>query len=130
MVVAVLFMLRLEVVAFSAKTSEEMRRHPVTHTIWGCLALVGVLVSLGIIHPDMWPPRSVERRTQRAEVLRRIQGAGGWAALQKDCNALVEQRRDGSFVWHGDTKALPPMIAALKPWSVIFYRPFHSFLSF
>jgi len=121
--VAVLFVFRLVMAIFSAKVSEEIRRYPLFHTIWGCFALLGVFASLGVMSPEMWPPRSVERHRQRAEVLKRIQTAGGWAALRRDCDALAERHRDSGFVWHGDTNALPPTLAALRPWSVIFYSP-------
>jgi len=123
-IAALLFVVRLVVALFSPKVSGQMRNHPVVHLVWGCLAFVGVLVFLGIINPAMWPPRSVERSEQRAKVVERIQAVGGWAALQKDCDALVAQYPDSAFVWYRhDTNALPPTIAALKPWSVIFYSP-------
>ena len=71
-----------------------------------------------------WPPDWLERRTQRQKVIERVQAAGGWAALQKECDALVEQYRDTAFMWHrGETNALPPALAALKPWEVRFYSP-------
>jgi hypothetical protein len=123
-IAALLFIVRLVVAPFSAKVTEEMRKHPVVHTIWGCLAFVGVLIFLGVIDPAIWPPRSVERREQRTKVVERIQAVGGWAALQKDCDTLVAQYPDSAFVWYRhDTNALPPTIAALKPWCVIYYSP-------
>jgi hypothetical protein len=120
---AVLLVLRLVVAIFSTKVSEEIRRHPAIHTTLGCLAVVGVLAWFGVISPDMWPRLSVKRGRQRAEVLKRINVVGGWAALQRDCDAFAEQHRDSAFVWShgGDTNALPPTIAALRPWSVSFY---------
>jgi hypothetical protein len=122
-VAALLFAVRLIVALFSPKVSGQIRQHPVTHVIWGCLALVGVLVFLGVLDPAMWPPRSVERRAQRAKAVGRIQSAGGWTALQKDCDALAEHYRDSVFQWHRgfSTNALPPAIAALTPKEVIFY---------
>jgi hypothetical protein len=122
---ALLFVVRLVVALFSAKVSEQVRRHPMVHAIWGCFAFVGVLVFLGVFDPAMWPPRSVERREQRAKVLERIQSAGGWTALQKDCEALAERYRDSSFQWlRGfDTNALPHSIATLNPWEVRLYSP-------
>jgi hypothetical protein len=123
-IAALLFIVRLIVAPFSAKASEEMRRHPVVHIVWGCFAFVGVLIFMGVLDPAMWPPRSVERREQRAKVMERVQAAGGWTTLQKDCDALVEQYRDSAYIWHrGSTNALPPSIAALKPWEVRFYSP-------
>ena len=88
-IAALLFIVRLVVASFSAKVSVEMRRHPVMRTIWGCFAFVGVLIIFGVLHTAMWPPRSVERREQRAKIIERIQSAGGWPALQKDCDTLA-----------------------------------------
>ena len=121
---ALLFIPRLICAPFSSKVSGEMRRHPVIHCVWVCLAFVGALVFLGKLDLSRWPPPAVERRTQRAEVVERVQSAGGWAVLQKDCDMLAEHHRDSSFYWHrGDTNALPPSIAALKPWEVRFESP-------
>jgi len=65
-----------------------------------------------------------ERQIQRDMVITRIRQAGGWAALQKDCDEIVEHYRDKAFFWHRyDTNALPPALAALKPWEVRFYSP-------
>src|SRR5262245_29720579 len=41
-----------------------------------------------------WPPIPVERSKQRAFVAERIQLAGGWIALERDCDKLVDQHRD------------------------------------
>jgi hypothetical protein len=72
-----------------------------------------------------WPPPSIERRTQRQAAFERVQSTGGWMALQRDCDALVEHNRDGTFSWfrHDDTNALPSTIAALNPWEVRYYSP-------
>jgi hypothetical protein len=65
-----------------------------------------------------------ERQVQRDAVAARIAQAGGWPALQKDCDALVEKYSDTAFYWHRwDTNALPPSLAALKPWEIRFYSP-------
>lgn len=121
---ALTFAVRLACAPFSAKVSDEMSRHPVVHWSWGIFALFGGLLFFGILSPNWWPPASIERRGQRQKVVERVVAAGGWTALQKECDALVEQYRDSAFVWYrGNTNALPPTIAALKPWSVIFYSP-------
>ena len=66
--------------------------------------------------PDAWPPASLERRTQRKEISERIQSAGGWSALQHDCDVLSQQHRDAVYFWTPrSTNALPPAISALKP---------------
>jgi len=71
-----------------------------------------------------WPPAWVERRTQRQLVLKRVQAAGGWSALKRDCDALADKYKDSEtdFHWHGpNTNGLPPAIAALQPRSVDFF---------
>ena len=66
--------------------------------------------------PDAWPPASLERRAQRKHVLERIHSAGGWPALQHDCDALSQQHGDAYYFWTPrSTNALPPAISALKP---------------
>ena len=130
---ALFFIVRLACAAFSSKVFDEMRSHPVFHGIWACFALVGVLLFLGVLNRWAWPPPFVERRGQRQLVLDRVQSSGGWAAIQKDCDALAEQHRDSVFFWHrGDTNGLPQTLAALQPWSVQFHSPaaLHNFKDF
>lgn len=121
---ALTFLVRLACVPFSPKISDEIRRHPVIHWIWGGFAFLGVLLFLGFLDPMWWPPPAIERREQRQKVLERVKSAGGWGAIQRDCDALVAQHRDGAFLWDRNvTNALPPALAALKPWDVRFYSP-------
>jgi len=122
-IAALLFIVRLVVAPFSVKVKEEMRKHPVVHTIWGCLAFVGVLIFMGVIDPAMWPPRSVERRQQRAKVMERVQTAGGWDAIRRDCVTLAEQNTNGFFSHFRDTNGLPAAIVALKPMMVEYVPP-------
>jgi hypothetical protein len=108
-----LFVVRLVAALFSPKVSEQMWKHPTFHMIWGCFAFVGVLFILGFLNPEMWPPISVERREQRGKIMDRVQSAGGWDAIRRDCIALAEQNTNGFYShWH-DTN-LPPEILALK----------------
>jgi hypothetical protein len=73
------------------------------------------------LHPWLWPPAWLERRTQRQEVLRRVQAAGGWTALERDCDALADAY-PGGFTWHRlEPTPLPQSIAALKPRRIDFY---------
>jgi hypothetical protein len=67
-----------------------------------------------------------DRVNHRKTVGARVLAAGGWAALQRDCEALVQTNRDGDFMWdkwNGDTNALPPSMAALQPMEVLYYSP-------
>ena len=65
-----------------------------------------------------WPPASVERREQRQKVAERVQAAGGWDAIRRDCVWLAEQYTNGFYSHWGETNALPPAILALKPRTV------------
>ncbi len=120
---ALFFIVRLVVALFSSKVSEQMRRHPVIHAIWGCFAFGGGLIVLGLLNPEMWPPVSVERREQRAKVMERVQTAGGWDAIRRDCVRLAEQNANGfHFSGFRDTNGLPAAVVALKPMAVE-YQP-------
>jgi len=120
-----LLIVRLFCALFSPQISASIRKHPVVHGIWACLALLGALQITGIVmNAGYWPSASAERRTQRQKVLERIQSVGGWPALQKDCDTLATQYLDTAFVWYrGNTNRLLPTLAALKPWYVEFYSP-------
>jgi hypothetical protein len=107
--------------------AEERKQKPQSRL--GCLVVfVALLVLLYLELPTIialvnaWPPAFIERRTQREQVLERIQSAGGWQALQRDSTAIVEQNRGTHFVWfRGSTNPLPPSVAALKPREVRFF---------
>jgi len=72
----------------------------------------------------------MELRIERLHVWKRVHNAGGWAALQRDCDALATKYKDDSFGirWYKygpqtDTNSLPPAIAALNPQMIEFYSP-------
>jgi hypothetical protein len=115
---AILFIARLVTAPFSAKVSEQIKKHPWTHLVWGFSALLGVLVVFGLLDPAMWPPISVERREQRAKIMVRVQSAGGWDAVRRDCIVLAGQHTNGFNSHWRDTNALPTAIAALRPLTV------------
>lgn len=124
LLIGFLFFVRLLCAPFSAKIMGQMSRYRVLHCVWGCYALFAALALYLLLHPWLWPPRWLERRTQRQQVLERVQSAGGWAALKRDCDALANAYRDDpyGFKWFShDTNLLPPAIAALKPRCVEFY---------
>jgi hypothetical protein len=72
-----------------------------------------------------WPPAWRERRAQRDKVVQRVQSAGGWQALRRDCISLAATNEIVQWIrWHtNDTPALPPAIAALQPQQVDFVSP-------
>jgi hypothetical protein len=68
-----------------------------------------------------WPPASVERHSQRAKLAERVQAAGGWEAVRRDCIAFAAQNTNGFYSHWRDTN-LPPAILALKP-MIVEYAP-------
>jgi hypothetical protein len=84
---------------------------------------LGLLLLLLISQPLLywWPPISVERRTQRQKLTERVQSAGGWDAIRRDCIALAEQNTNGFYSRWQDTN-LPAAIAALRP-MIVQYSP-------
>ncbi len=123
-IAALLFIIRIVVASFSTKVSEQVRKHLKIHILWGCLAAPAILVFLGILSPNTWPLRLINRHYQRAEIAKRVQSGGGWAALQKDCEVLADQHQDSEFFWFRRSATnLPPSIAALNPLEVRFDPP-------
>jgi hypothetical protein len=92
--------------------------------LWIPIGLFAVLLFLSYLSNIIiygWPPNWMERRTQRQQILERVQSAGGWTALKRDCDTLASAYKDG-FTWsNGDTNSLPSAIAVLKPKEVVFY---------
>jgi hypothetical protein len=105
------------------ENSQPSQKSSLSFLLWVPVGLF-VIYFLWAYLPVAKPPNWIERRTQRQELIERVQSAGGWTALQQDCDTLVEHNREGAFFWfRGDTNALPPTIAALKPLEVRYYSP-------
>jgi len=91
---------------------------------WILLVILACCFLLPYYYSVYWPPTWMERRTQRQHILERVQSAGGWGALKRDCDALADKFKDSETDYHWmrpDTNALPPAIAALNPRSVDFF---------
>jgi hypothetical protein len=138
----ILFLARILVAPFSEKVFSQMRRHPVAHLVWGLFCVCGfcflyILVFNG--PPDWW-----DRRQQRKVVYERVQAAGGWNAIRRDCELLASNKTE-PFYWHPawphaqvtwlsngtsmqyttniDYGPLPPAVAALHPREITYYPP-------
>jgi hypothetical protein len=122
---ALSFFVRLLCAPFSPKILDQMKRQRTLHVLWGCWALFTACLLYSDLHPSAWPPAWWKRHAQRQRVLERVNSAGGWAALKRDCDAFADAHRDDpdEFGWYRgfDTNPLPPAIAALEPWNVEFY---------
>ena len=55
--------------------------------------------------------------------MERVQSAGGWDAIRRDCIAFAGQNTNGFYSHWGDTNGLPPAIGALKPLLVEYMPP-------
>ena len=67
------------------------------------LVILAVCILMPHIYSSLminWPPVWMERRTQRHLMLERIQLAGGWGALKRDCDALADNYKDAESDFH------------------------------
>jgi len=107
------------------ENSTATRRRSWYRLLWILPGLIVVYVILPFVftgYPPMWWVRHQKER----ELLERVQSAGGWAALKRDCDALAAKFKDDDygFGWrYGDTNSLPRAIAALRPKEVLYYSP-------
>jgi hypothetical protein len=136
-----MFFVRVLLGPFSPKIWEQMRKHPILHTIWGLFAILSFYFVFVFIPTG--PPAWVDRIDQRKKLQERLNIAGGWNAVRRDCTLFVSNRTD-YFYWFPpatnvhitafsngvainyttnlDYGILPPALAALKPREME-YRP-------
>ncbi len=88
----------------------------IIHYICRWVAII-FLIYLGLCFLESWPPHWLERIQQRKIVAERVQNTGGWDALKKDCNELVQANFTNRFWWfrNNTNVFLPKTLAALKP---------------
>lgn len=112
---------RLVASLFSAESERRLREYRRFHAIW--FTAIPLFTFVWIIETFPGPPTWWERRTQRQEVLARVQSTGGWETLKKDCIALCNQHKDDQISYWGwdKTNGLPASIMALKPKYVELY---------
>jgi hypothetical protein len=135
-----MFFVRFLLGPFSPKIWEQMRKHPILHVIWGLFAVL----SFYFIFVYTGPPAWVERIDQRKRLQERVNAAGGWDMVRRDCALFVSNRTD-SFYWYPsatnvhftsfsngiavnyltnlDYGTLPPALAALKPREIRYHPP-------
>jgi hypothetical protein len=75
---------------------------------------------LGLHLLAFWPPHWLEKMRQRKIVVERVQEAGGWEIIKRDCNDLVQSNAETGYQWYSrwndtNSAALPKSLAALKP---------------
>jgi hypothetical protein len=87
------------------------------------LALLALYCFWTLLISGAFPPAWYERRAQRQKLIERIQAAGGWEALRRDCIALAKTNENEIFRWARwvtNAPTLPPAIMALQPQEVYY----------
>lgn len=120
------FPVRIITSLFSQETCDQIRRNPRLHALWGILAF-GSFLFLYVFSSGAWPPRWFERKQQRAQVLERVNAAGGWDVLRNECVDLMKAHQTNGFFWfhRNDTNIASSTLLALKPQEVRF-EPYDS----
>jgi hypothetical protein len=99
----------------SDKVVAQMKAYPLRHHALAAVGLFGIFICMGGMSRISWPPRWYERRSQRLELLRRVESVGGWKAVRLGCESLIADHPK-NFEWSDfDGGPLPPTLAALRP---------------
>lgn len=112
------------------------------HTIWGLSVLFSLYFVFVLI--PFGPPAWVDRINQRNILQERVNAAGGWDVIRRDCTLFVSNRNDYllwvppatnvQMTWFSnhvamhyttnlDYGTLPPALATLKPREMRFHPP-------
>jgi hypothetical protein len=105
---------------FVPRLRATIRHQALIHVVW----LVSLPLAAWLILPA-WPPLWLERRAQRNTTLARVQSAGGWEAIMRDCVALTHRHEDEGLRWSrtNDTGLLiPAALKTLDPGDIV-YEP-------
>jgi hypothetical protein len=111
---AVMSVINLLTALFSNESQKKISARPVFLFSWLITIPLSVFLFF-LIHPS---PLKLQKEKRIA--FERVQAAGGWEAIKRDCSLLTNQS-DGYFVWFRRSTNyadLPPAIAALKPFEV------------
>jgi hypothetical protein len=93
--------------------------------LWIAVALLAVYSFCTLLISGAFPPAWYERRAQRQKVKERVQVAGGWETLRRECIALAETNEMIRWLrWSTNgVPALPPAVMALQPQEVYYVSP-------
>ncbi len=108
---ALLFLYRAIGAIFSLRLRNRMRDNPFAHFLMFCAIPVAVGLVL-LIHPG-WLKRYEERR----QVLKKVEQAGGWDALRRDCLVIASQATNferGDMGWLKYMTNFPPLPSAVS----------------
>jgi hypothetical protein len=83
------------------------------------ITIIGFVYLVVVYLPNYFPPRWVERISQRKQVAERVQSAGGWGEVLRQSSLFVstnaDPRLDLVVPWAQTNIVFPPAIKALKP---------------
>jgi hypothetical protein len=109
--------LKFTAAIFSRNQDNQIAKSPAHFLGWVALIPLAVILSF-VIHPT-----PLKFRQERRIAFERVEAAGGWDVIKKDCLLLTNQP-GGYFVWFRRStnySDLPPALAALKPIEVRFF---------
>jgi hypothetical protein len=96
------------------------------------LVLVAAVVVNLALSTFYWPPSALTRLKLRALMAERLQESGGWEAVVKDCDQIIQRPDSHTYRWFprvpqqpqfvGPPEPLPAGLSALKPRSVHMVR--------
>jgi hypothetical protein len=135
-----MFFVRVVFGPFSPKIIGQMRKHPIMHVVWGLFAICSFYF-LFVLAPS-GSPAWMDRIDQRKKLAERVQSAGGWDAVRRDCEMLASNKTE-PFEWYPpwtnaqvttflngaeihystniDYGPLTPAVATLKPREIRYY---------
>lgn len=113
-----LFLYRAVGAFFSSRLRNEIRSRPCDHFLMFCAlpVAVGLIV---LIHPA-W----LKRYEERGKAFTRVEQAGGWEVLKRDCLIIASRATNydhGDLVWLKNMTNFPPLppgVAALDPYQI------------
>ena len=92
---------------------------------WILIVLLAPYLFLMLLNSESFPPRWYELRAQRQKMEARVQSAGGYEMLRRECMAFAQTNEMVHwFRWHtNDSPVLPPAISSLQPLQVDYVSP-------
>ncbi len=84
----------------------------------------GIVVIVAFLYPSVGTPWTIQRLKQRKMISERVQQAGGWSVLRKECGTSFSGVTTNFIRWRKGVDAetnLPPTLAKLRPLEVRVY---------
>jgi hypothetical protein len=93
--------------------------------VWLPIVVLVLYLFQILLNMYSFPPRWYERRTQRQKVEARVQSAGGYERLRRECIAFAQTNEivQWSRWYTNESPALPSAISVLQPQEVYYFSP-------